>query len=87
MDIEVGEDVIPLLAELEEAAVDVVRLHLIVEPIEAQNVIFGAAHGVRNRGAGLHDEGPVAGLSQEHLTGRLVKSPAAQRSGIGVALS
>ena len=53
-------------------------LDLLVQVIEVEHVDLRSAHGVLDHGAGLHDEGPVAGLGQQQLAGRLVERAALQ---------
>jgi len=69
--IDIGEDVVTPLAVTEEVFVDLVGLDLVVEAVEAHDVIFGPFFGVGNHGASFHDKGPVAGLGEEKFAGGL----------------
>jgi len=64
---------------VEPGLVDVVRLELVVKRVEVEDMDLGALDGVFDHGAGLHDEGPVAGLSEQQLASGLVQRAAAQR--------
>src|SRR5215470_15784570 len=52
------------------------RLELVVDAIEAEKVLVHAPGGVGHRGAGAHDERPVARLHEHELAGRLVERAA-----------
>src|SRR4051794_17513838 len=60
--IDVREDVVTPLAVFEKSFVDRVGLHLLVQPCEAQDVVARLLGRVVLRGAGLHQEGPIARL-------------------------
>ena len=82
--IDIGEDIVAPLAVAEEVAVDVVGVDLVVEAVEAQDVVLGALDGVVHHGAGLHDEGPVAGLREEQFAGGLLERALGDAVRVGV---
>ena len=56
-----------------------------VEIVEARDVVAGALLRVLDRGVRLHDEGPVGGLGEQQLAGRLVEGAPLQVVGLLVA--
>jgi len=57
--VEIQEDGISPLAVAEEGFVHAVGQNLVIEAVEAKQVVLGALHGVRNHRPGLHDKGPI----------------------------
>src|SRR3954453_22030197 len=70
--VDLRKDVVPLLDVGQPPFVDLGALHVVVDLVELQDVLVHATGGVGDGGAGLHDEGPVAGLGQHQLARRLV---------------
>ena len=57
--VEVEEDGIPPFAIAQERFVHAIGQNLVIEAVEAKQVVLGALHGVRNHRPGLHDKGPI----------------------------
>src|SRR5436190_10673448 len=58
---------------------------VVVDLVELNDVLVDAPGGVRNRGPGLHDEGPVGRLRQHQLARRLIDRSGDQWIGAGMA--
>src|SRR5512137_35537 len=71
--VDAGEDVVLPLDVGDEGLVQPASLEILVEPGEAQHVLVHPARGVGDRGAGGHDEGPVARLREQQLARGLVE--------------
>src|SRR3954452_22289099 len=71
--VQVRENVVTPLAVFEERLIDRAGQQLLVQFREAQDVVARLFGGVVFRGAGLHQEGPVAGLGEEQLAGELLQ--------------
>src|SRR5450432_273046 len=83
--VDVREDVVARLDVGEPALVDLGRPDVVIELVELQDVLVDAPRGVRHGRAGLHDEGPVGGLREHELAGRLVERALRERIRRGMA--
>src|SRR5690348_8653958 len=75
--VEIGKEIVAPFAVREERLVDVLGSDLVVQPSEPEDVILRPLRSVVPRGAGLHQERPVAGLREEefprHLPQRAIE--------------
>src|SRR5512137_903131 len=83
--VDTGEDVVLPLDVRDEGLVQLASLEILVEPGEAQHVLVHPTGGVGDRGAGGHDEGPVARLREQQLTRGLVERAPLQPLGVRTA--
>ena len=84
--VEVGKYLRALFAFAKKIEIDLCGVELIVEAVEAQEMIFGPLRRVLRRAFGFDKEGPVTRLGEEKLAGSLSKR-ALDRGLGGVALT
>src|SRR5262245_45681672 len=84
--VEMWEEVVLRFDVREPALSDPRVLQLLVEAVEAQDVLVHPAGGVRHSGPGAHDERPVATLHEHELARRLVEGAGRESVGRRMAM-
>ena len=80
--VDIRKQIVPPFNLAQPRLIDLTAFDFFVQMIEVEDVDFGPLPGIIDHRAGLHDECPVARLSQQQLAGGLVEGPAAQRIGV-----